>query len=137
MTIMHKDIREQHLRYLVNDIFEYLEENEGFYFDIFDEFNILALSGKALTSKNMTLAHAVQIKMVIQEMKKSWIKTPNQLLKFIKENYFIYLITGDEDKTINKNGLRQKMSAIWNNNGKGWKSRYDEVGIKLVMNPDP
>jgi len=137
MTIMHKDIREQHLRYLVNDIFEYLEENEGFYFDIFDEFNKLALSGKAITSKNMTLAHAVQIKMVIQEMKKSWIKTPNQLLKFIKENYFIYLITGDEDKTINKNGLRQKMSAIWNNNGKGWKSRYDEVGIKLVMNPDP
>jgi hypothetical protein len=29
------------------------------------------------------------------------------------------------------------MSAIWNNNGKVWKSRYGEVGIKMVMNPDP
>ena len=103
MTTMHKDIREQRLRYLVNDIFEYLEENKGFYFGISDEFNKLALSGTALTSKNMTPDHAVPNTMVIQEMKKSRIKTPNQLLKFLKENYFICLITGDEDKTIIKN----------------------------------
>jgi len=29
------------------------------------------------------------------------------------------------------------MSAIWNNNGKGWKSSYGEVGIKMIMNPVP
>jgi hypothetical protein len=68
---MHKDIREQRLRYLVNDIFEYLEENERFYFGISNELNKLALSGTALTSKNMTLDHAVPDIMVIQKMKKS------------------------------------------------------------------
>ena len=135
LYIMHKNIREQRLRHLINDVFEYLEKNAGFHFGVSDAYEKLKTSGVVLTSKNVVLEHAVPSTVIIAQMKKTQIINRKSLLNFLMEHYFICLINNAENQKLSGLGLHRRMPQNWNNDWVHWDVRYKAAGIKLKVKP--
>jgi len=131
---LDKKIKEVRLRLLMNDIFEYLETFEGFYYGISEEAYKL-INNNVVSSDIVTLDHGVPLKVLIQELKSIKPKDREELLNFFKKHFFLCFITKDEDKKLNKYKLKQKMPIGWEGDGKNWKIRYESVGITLKVDP--
>lgn len=57
----------------------------------------------------------------------------NQALKDVIEKYYrVGIITKEEDRLLNSNGLRSKMPKSWDGNSGSVYARYEVVGIKLL-----
>jgi len=54
-----------------------------------------------------------------------------ELLNFMKNYYFICLITHKEDDKLREVKLTKSMPKNWTS----WKERYDKAGIKITINP--
>ncbi|MDI1360799.1 hypothetical protein [Methylotenera sp.] len=75
--------------------------------------------------------HVVPKKLIIERLMSH--KNPSQeSVKHILEDYFIaVVVTVDQDKKLNKLGLRSKMPEGCNISDNPW-ARYDEAGIKKI-----
>jgi len=127
--ISSKNIKEVRLRCFVNDVYAYLERKEGYHYGISEKAYNLAQSGE-ISSHTVTLDHGVPSKVINMAIKEKAFKTNEELLNFLRGNYYMCLITKDEDKLVNAE-YQESMPAEWNNNVINWQIRYKMVGIEL------
>ena len=135
-TILHmlkNDYDKKHIRDLINDINNYLEKQKGFHYGYSKEFERQKENGV----EEFVPEHAVPSKIVIEQLKSEFDKgkcnTTGSILNFIRNTFYVCLITVDEDNRLRAAELKEKMPAGWKW-GNDWKARYNhnEVNIKLI-----
>ena len=122
--IEHSKVERLH-KVLMNDIYKHLEKNEGFHYGLSKEFMKLEDKKQAITE------HALPFHEMLKMIKQQNIKTKEDLLAFIVRNYYICLVTLEEDEKLRKAKLTRSMPKDWTE----WTQRYEAVGIELVTYP--
>lgn len=92
----------------------------------------LEIKNNGLESRNLTLEHGVPVSVISKEVLKLEKPTATDVASVIYSYVALAVITNEEDKRIDKLGLRSKMPNGWNNDK---YIRYKLAGIELIDNP--
>jgi hypothetical protein len=117
------------LRILTDGINNYLQRTEGYHYGISKGF------AEAQSKRGVTVEHGiplkVQIEMMINKINSGEIKTPENILQFLRDHYTVCLITKDENARLNAAKMGHRMPENW----KDWTERYKIANIDLVQLP--
>ena len=139
LSLDHIDPIQKCIRENLNKYYGIIERNEGFYYGTSKAFEDLVNKNPNFDHKDVVVEHAIPAKILITEANKrvlnGSISNANELYIFLKKHYYICIITKDEDKHLNKAGLKNSMPTSWTGLNDVWTKRYGAVGIGLKTLP--
>ena len=90
-----------------------------------------SVEAKELKRKDVTLEHVVPHSFIMNKLLSLEELTNENIKSVIQKFHIICRITKDEDKRLNRSGLRSKMPDDWDEENGSLYARYEKVGILL------
>ena len=111
---------EKVIRELTNKIYHLLERVENKYYYVSKGF----IEGEPSIVEHM-IPHGVEISIIREKIEKKEIKNKEDLLNFVRENYFVCLVSINENRLLEVNGFMKSMPVKW------WEDETNREGIVM------